>query len=240
MDFFIDLKNPKFLELDGVSMGVCFDNFMNWWFKKKSESKLFEFSREDIEVYNIDYLIKKNTKNFNIRTMYAKEFIMKEIDKNEDLKIIRDLFNMSTSKKCLMILQKFNAKSIDILFVIKINDNWVLNAFQIKCSDNFVIDEKLLFENKYEMTYLRNKIQLIFKINIIKSFITYISIYEIPKLCAEQNEDKFIYYNIKDDKLVNKNNQELINIPFYDGCYIPFVDEINENMPLEINPNLLL
>ena len=233
INFFIDIKSPNFLQLDGISMGVCFDNFMNWWFKKKSESKLFEFSSENIEVINIDYLIKKNTKNFNIKTMYKKEFILKEIDENEDLKKIRDQFNISISKKCLLIFQKFNAKSIDILFVIKINDDWVLNAFQIKCSDNFEIDEKLLFENKYEMTYLSNKIKLLFKINIIKSFITYISIYEIPKLCAKQNEDKFIYYNIKDDKLVNKNNQELINIPFYDGCKIPFVDEINENKILE-------
>ena len=245
INFFIDIKNPKFLEMDGVSMGVCFDNFMNWWFKKKSENKLFEFPCEDIEVYNINYLIKKNTKNFNIRTMYTNEYIFKEIEKNEDLKIIKDQFYISNSKKCILVFQKFNAKSIDILFIIKINnnnfnDNWVLNSFQIKCSDNFEIDEKLLFENKYEMTYLRNKIKLIFKINIIKSYITYISIYEKPKLCATKNRDKFIYYSIEDDKVVDKNNQELINIPLYDGCYIPFVDEINENKILELTKSFII
>ena len=180
------------------------------------------------------YLIKKNSKNFNIKTMYTNKFILKEINESEELKNIRDQFNLSDSIKCIMILQKFNAKSIDILFIIKINNNnWVLNSFQIKCSDYFEINDKLLFENKYEMSYLRNKIKLMFNLNITKSYITYISIYEKPKLCAKQNEDKFIYYNINDDKVVDKNNQELINIPFYDGCYIPFVDEMNENKILE-------
>ena len=79
------------------------------------------------------YLIKKNSKNFNIKTMYTNKFILKEINESEELKNIRDQFNLSDSIKCIMIFQKFNTKSIDILFIIKINNNnWVLNSFQMQ------------------------------------------------------------------------------------------------------------
>jgi len=233
--FFIDIKNSKFLELDGISMGVCFDNFMNWWFKRKAENKIFEFNNEEIQTYTLKYLIKKNTKNISIKEMYNIDFLKKEINENKELREIQIQNNILSSKKCIIIFQDFNAKSIDILFIIKNNDNkWILNSLQIKCSDNFHIDEKLLFENKFEMTYLRNKIKLVLGLDIIKSYITYISIYEKPKKCAEQNKEKFFYYNIKDDRVVDKNNQELSGIPFYEECRIFFVDEDNHNKIMEI------
>ena len=229
VNFFINIKNPHFLELDGISMGVCFDNFMNWWFKKRAEDKIFEFSKEEIKTYNLKYLIKKNSKNITIKEMYKNEYIEKEINDSEELKQLQNqLDDDINSKKCLIIFQEFNAKSIDILFIIKKNDFWILNSLQIKCSDSFEINEQLLNENKFEMTYLRNKIKLLFGLDAKESYITYISIKEKPKKCASQNPDKFFFYNIKEDMLVNKDNKELINIPFYEGCRIPFIDEINE------------
>ena len=233
--FFIDIKNPKFLELDGISMGAIFDNFMNWWFKKKAEKKIFEFNNEEIEIYNLKYLIKKNSKNINIREMYKNKFLKKEINESEELKQIKNQNNIFNSKKCLIIFQEFNAKSTDILFIIKDdNNNWILNSFQIKCSDTFQINEKLLYENRFEMTYLKNKIKLVFGLNVIKSYITYISLYEKQKQCTLQNKEKFFYYNIKDDKVVDQNNQELKKIPFYEECRIFFVDEGNENKIMDI------
>ena len=233
--FFIDIKNPKFLELDGISMGAIFDNFMNWWFKKKAEKKIFEFNNEEIEIYNLKYLIKKNSKNINIREIYKNKFLKKEINESEELKQIKNQNNIFNSKKCLIIFQEFNAKSTDILFIIKDdNNNWILNSFQIKCSDTFQINEKLLYENRFEMTYLKNKIKLVFGLNVIKSYITYISLYEKQKQCTLQNKEKFFYYNIKDDKVVDQNNQELKKIPFYEECRIFFVDEGNENKIMDI------
>ena len=229
-NFFIDIRNPEFLKLDGVSMGICFDKYMNFWFKKIIDNnQLFSYVNTEIEVIKVNYLIKKNTKKLTIKEIYKSNYISKEIEQNNELLEIKNKYSLNEalkSKKCIVIFQDFNAKGIDILFLVKMfNNDYNINSVQIKCSDFYEINDELLFINRFEMTYLKNKVKLLLGINVTNSFITYLTIKEMPKKCAINNLDKFFYYSIKEDKLVDRNNNEIENLPFYESCKIHFIEE---------------
>ena len=57
--YFIDIRDPEFMKLDGISMGVLFDKYMNRWFKLHCKLGFLEFSSDDIEAIDLKYLIKK-------------------------------------------------------------------------------------------------------------------------------------------------------------------------------------
>ena len=228
-EFFIDLKNEQFMELDGSTMGNIFDKFMNKFFEKKANTKLFQFSKNEIEIIHLKYAIKKNYGNIKIKDMIYKEVIMKEINSDNELILLKDYYtkNKIENKKCIIIFQKTNGKSIDILFIVKRygSEYFTINCFQMKCSNEFKIDDKLYEENQYELTYLKNKFELLLNIEIDNGYFNYISIKEMPKACAMKNKSKFFYYNIQEEKLVDNNNNEIIEIPFYDDCKIDLINE---------------
>ena len=228
--FFIDINNKEFEKLDGITMGNIFDKFINDLIKKKiNNSGFMEFLPNDIESFDVDYLIKKNYKNITITEMCSREFVENEIQSKDNLiklKLLGKSKNIKT-KKCIVIFQEFNAKSIDICFLIKRNnntDNFSMNSLQMKCSNGFVIDDKLLRNNRYEMTYLKYKFEKLFDIEIIESYITYLSIYDIPKKCAFNNRDKFFYYKRDDKTFVDIFERKIKQFPFYNSCKINFID----------------
>ena len=224
---FINIKSEEFRELEGGPKGTIFDIYMNLWFNKKTKSKLFQFNASDIEVIKIPSVIKKNSPNRKIEDFYYEKEVNKEINSSKYLKAIKQKYsNKKINKKCFVIFQAFYAKSIDIYFLIRENDSdsYVLNSIQMKCSDTYIIDENLLKKNTFEMTYVKNKFEILFDINIKSSFITYLSIKEDPKNCALNNESKFFYYNIELDQLVDKNNNEINELPFYQDCFINFIE----------------
>ena len=142
---FINIKSEEFRELEGGPKGTIFDIYMNIWFKKKAQSKLFQFNANDIEVIKIPSVIKKNSPNKKIEDFYYEKEVDKEINRCKYLKTIKQKYsNKKINKKCLIIFQAFYAKSIDIYFLIKENDSYVLNSIQMKCSDTYEIDENSL------------------------------------------------------------------------------------------------
>ena len=76
----------------------------------------------------------------------------------------------------------------------KNGNNYSINSIQVKCSYSFFIDPELLKNNRYEMTYLKNKFECLFGIKIIETFVTYLSISEKQKKCARKNDTKFPFY----------------------------------------------
>ena len=228
-DFFIDLKNKQFMELDGATMGNIFDRFMNKWFAKKANTKLFQYSKNEIEIIHLKYTIKKNYKDITIKDMIYKEVIINEIKSDNELLLLKDYYlnNKIENKKCIIIFQTTSGKSLDILLIVKRDGSeyFSINCFQMKCSNDFKINDKLYQENQYELTYLKNKFELILNIEIDTAYFTYISIKEIPKLCAMKNKLKFFYYSIQEEKLIDNNNQEIIEVPFYDDCKIDLINE---------------
>jgi hypothetical protein len=79
------------------------------------------------------------TKNF------TKTDVESEIRTSEQLILIKEkLKGIKKHKKCIILFQKFNGKSIDICFLIQRIDGvnfYSINSLQIKCSDKFIIDE---------------------------------------------------------------------------------------------------
>ena len=223
---FINIKSEEFRELEGGPKGTIFDIYMNIWFKKKTQSKLFQFNASDIEVIKIPSVIKKNSPNRKIEDFYNEKEVNIEINRSKYLKAIKQKYsNKKINKKCFVIFQAFYAKSIDIYFLVRDNDSYVLNSIQMKCSDTYVIDEDLLKKNTFEMTYVKNKFEILFNINIKSSYITYLTIKEEPKNFANSNESKCFYYSINLDQLVDKNNEEINEIPLYEDCFIHFIDD---------------
>jgi len=159
-------------------MGIFFDKFINNFIKKNIiKSGFVEFSKDDIQSFEIKYLIRNN---LSISDLCSKNFAEKEINSCNGL-INLEMPNDINKKKCIVIFQEFNAKSIDICFILKRNNdnennNYSINSLQMKCSDNFVINSELLRTNRYEMTHLKYKLEYLFNINIIESYITYLSI----------------------------------------------------------------
>ena len=90
---------------------------------------------------------------------------------------------------------------------------------------DFKINDKLYEQSQYELTYLKNKFELILNIEIDIGYFTNISIKEIPKQCAMKNKFKFFYYSIQEENLVDSNNKEINEIPFYDDCKIDLINE---------------
>lgn len=93
----------------------------------------------------------------------------------------------------------------------------------MKCSDSYSINEELLRNNRYEMTHLKYKPEYLLKINIIVSYITYLTIYDIPKKCAKNNLDKFFYFDRKNLRFVDQYNNIINKLPFYNTRKIEFV-----------------
>ena len=217
------------MELDGATMGNIFDKFMNKWFEKKANTKLFQYSNNEIEIIHLKYTIKKNYKDVTIKDMIYKEFIINEIKSDKELLLLKDYYlkNKIENKKCIIIFQTTSGKSLDVLFIVKRDGSeyFTINCFQMKCSMDFKINNKLYEQNQYELTYLKNKFELILNIEIDTGYFTYISIKELPKQCAMNNKFKFFYYSIQEEKLVDNNNKEIIEILFYDDCKIDLINE---------------
>ena len=224
---FIDIRNEEFLKLEGQPMGTIFDVYMNIWLKKKAKTRLFQFDGKDIEIIKIKSVIRKNQPNKKIEQLYFEEEIEKEIDKNKELSFLKERYkNLKKSKKCIIIFQGFCAKSIDVYFLIKKNENneFFINCIQMKCSDEYVIDDNLASKNPYEMTYVKHKIEILFNIKILASYITYMSIKEKPKKCAENNKSKFFLYCINNNNFVDFDGNEINELPFYKDCFVNFIE----------------
>ena len=132
-EFFIDLKNKQFMELDGATMGNIFDKFMNKWFEKKAKTKLFQFSKDEIEIIYLKYAIKKNYKDITIKDMIYKEVIINEIKSDKDLLSLKDYYskNKIENKKCIIVFQTTSGKSLDILFMVKRKGSYQLYSLQL-------------------------------------------------------------------------------------------------------------
>ena len=181
--YLIDINSLEFEKLDGASMGIFFDKFINNFIKENiAKSGIMEFLKDDIQSFQIKYLIRNN---LSISDLCSKSFAVKEINSGNGLMNLEIPIDIN-KKKYIIIFQDFNAKSIDICFILKRNNNnensnYLLNTLQMKCSNNFIIISELLRTNRYEMTHLKYKLKYLFNINIIESYINYLSIYDIPK-----------------------------------------------------------
>ena len=208
---FIDMKNPEFLKLPGAALGTNFDIEINKIFRDLMNKKYF-FEHQNKTQIVVENILEKNEKNGT--QIFTYNDVINKIDKVmfEDKK----KFEKTDFKKytCIGVFQnEFCGKAFDILFLTKKNEDryFNMNLIQVKCSDNFK-------ENKEEelipqVTYVKHKFSYLLNIEINNIYLSYLSIYQIPKKFAKSNQSRSFLYNIQTDKFVNFQNEEYTEFP---------------------------
>ena len=97
------------------------------------------------------------------------------------------------------------------------------------------------------MEYIREKYSYLLDIEIENnySYYTYLSLFENKKVFAEKNIDKFIFYSKDKDILVDKEGNEIKEIPLMDGAKIlsfktNFYNIYEEFLSMQYNIQLIL
>ena len=77
------------------------------------------------------------------------------------------------------------------------------------------------------MTYLQQKYQYIFGINIVDSYVLYMSIFELKKKFAEENQDICIFYSRTKRKIVDNKGNVLNKFPILVNAKVDLISKIN-------------
>lgn len=178
------------------------------------EANNIDENGDQIYGYNEVMNILKNNKS---------ETLLNLINKYKNKDLLHD-------KKLIVVFQKFIGKFVDILFLVKKeeNNNFTIVNLQIKLSDGFRILKKDKRQQPFQMTYLKEKYHYIFGINITDSYIIYLSLYEDRKKFAQKNPDIVIFYSKKLKKIVDGNGEELKKFPFPKRAKVPLISEFDK------------
>ena len=237
--FFIDINNPQFLELSDAAKSINFDEFMNDYFKK--ENSFFGYKSNEIEKAMDEYCLEKNSLNDKGEQIYKFIDVLDLLEENKSKskilsKLIEEYKNkdLIKNKKLIVVFQKFNGKFVDILFLVKKENNNIVNNdysivnLQIKLSDHFKITKQDKKLEPFQMTYLKEKYQYIFGINIIDAYIIYLAFYEYRKNFDINNEKICIFYSKEKYKLVDFKGNVLDKFPFLKKSKVELISKINE------------
>ena len=248
--FFINIRDEEFINLEKGPMEINFDIYMKDWIKKKRV--LFGINETDIEIIdNEDDILENNKFDITVKQMNKKKDIIQSI--NQNLKLVnfkeKYLKKKLKYKKLIIIYQKFSGKTTDFL-IIGFNESirkFILNSIQIKLSDSYYITKEIKEKIPLEMEYIREKYSYLLDIEIENnySYYTYLSLFENKKVFAEKNIDKFIFYSKDKDILVDKEGNEIKEIPLMDGAKIlsfkrNFYNIYEEFLSMQYNNQLIL
>ena len=224
--FFINVRSKEFMDLEPIPMGVNFDLYMNDWIKNRK--KIFNYNEDEIVFIKDEDILEKNKFDITGRQMFKKEDVIKTIKSNFKLINLRKecLSKNLNNKKLILVLQKFQGKTVDFL-MIAYNDKiskFILNSIQVKLSDTYKITKEEKKRLPFEIEYIREKYAYILNIDIENkySYFTFLSLYELKKKFAEKNMNKCIFYSRDNDILVNNEGKELLEFPMMDGALITF------------------
>ena len=216
-----------------MAQSVTFDENMNYFFK--NESSFFGYTADEIEKANDEYCLESNNLDKNGNQVFTFKEVMNVLRKNKS-QIFKDLVkkykskDILSNKKLILVFQKFRGKFVDILFFVKKenNDNYTIVNLQIKLSDTFKVSKKDKRQQPFQMTYLKEKYQYIFGINIVDSYVIYLSLYENRKKFDKINEDICIFYSKQLKKLVDNRGEELKKFPFPKNTTVPLLSEFDK------------
>ena len=232
-EFFIDINHPDFLKLDDTARSINFDENINYYFK--NETSFFGYNDCEIEKAFDEYCLEANNIDNNGDQIYEYNKVINILKSNKSetlLNLITKYKNKDLlhDKKLIVVFQKFRGKFVDILFLVKKeeNNNFSIVNLQIKFSDSFRILKKDKRQQPFQMTYLKEKYHYIFGINIIDSYIIYLSLYEDRKKFAEKNPDIVILFSKKIKKIVDGNGEELKKFPFLKRAKVPLISEFDK------------
>lgn len=250
--FFIDINNPQFMLLSDAAMSINFDEFINDYFKK--ENTFLGYKNEEIEKVIDEYCLENNSINKEGEQIYNYNDVMNLMEvnrlKSEKLSNLiekykdKELINI---KKLIVVFQQFNGKFVDIIFIVKKenNNNYSIVNLQIKLSNSFKITAKAKQDEPFQMTYLKQKYNIIFGINIIDAYVIYLSLFERKKKFAEDNINLCIFFSKNLMKLVDKKGNILNKFPLLKDAKVELISEFNmfinsfKNMLRETNKKKL-
>ena len=115
----------------------------------------------------------------------------------------------------------------------------------MKLSKTFKITKEDKKLEPFQMTYLQQKYQYIFGINIVDSYVIYASIFEMKRKFAEENQDICIFYSRKKRTFVDNKGNILNKFPFLDNAKVELISKLNllinsfQNMIQVSNPKKL-
>ena len=223
---FIDMKDPRFLELPPQLLGANFDIEMTNILKNLMDEEYFFEYKEKIKIYIDDILEKKENENEQI---YKKKDVIKKINENELLmRKKKECENINFKNySCIGVFQNdFCGKAFDILFFTKEKGMkfYNMDLIQIKCSDSYKEDKKELI---FQITYVKEKFSYLLNIEIGNIYLSYLSIFQKPKKFAESNKRRVFLYNIITDKFVNFENVEYKAFPILADSLVYSAEDSN-------------
>ena len=248
--FFIDIRDEAFMHLEPVPMGINFDIFMIDWIGK--QKNIFGFKNEEIEFVKDIEILEKNKYDVTGRQMFIKKEIISVVKNTQSLlDLKKECSNKNlNNKKLIIILQKFNGKSVDFI-ALGFNENskkFLLNCFQIKLSDSYKLTDDIKKRIPLEIEYIREKYAYIMNINIENqyAFFTYLGFFELKKKFIQNNIPKSIFYSKTKNSLVDEKGDVLTEFPMKEETKIyaykpPFFYLYEVHLSLELsNPYILI
>ena len=251
--FVIDIHNEDFLKLNDTTQSIYFDEFVNDYLRE--ENSFFGYEEEEIEKVIDDYSLENNSINEEGDQIYKYNDVISLIKENklkyENLSNLIKKYkgkNLLNNKKLIVVFQDFHGKFVDILLLVKKDNNleYSIVNLQIKLSKIFKITKKDKKLEPFRMTYLQQKYQYIFDINIVDSYIIYMSIFELKRKFAEENKDICIFYSRKQRKIVDSKGNILNKFPFLNDSKVELISKLNlfidsfKNMLEEISRKKLI
>lgn len=222
--FFINVRDNEFMKLEPIPMGISFDLYMIDWIKK--QKVLFGYTENEIEFIEDKEILEKGQYDITGRQMFMKNDIIKYINETDNLiKLKKECENKNLkTKKLIIVTQVFNGKSVDFIIIVynEQQNKFILNSIQIKLTDTYKIKKSIKERIPLENEYIREKYSYIMNIEIENTFsyFSYLGLYELPKKFATDNLGKFFFYSRDKDILVDKNGNELKEIPYMEGAKI--------------------
>ena len=231
--YFDDINSDEFLDLPDILQSMKFDRFGNEYFEK--EKSYFGYQDEEIEKVTDDYCLENNSfieKNQIYKINDVISLIEKNKLKNQNLSNLINKYkgkDLVKDRKLIVVFQKFRGKFVDILFLVKKEkyEAYSIVNLQMKLSKTFKIkneDKKL---EPFQMTYLQQKYEYIFGINIVDSYVIYASIFEMKRKFAEENQDICIFYSRKERAFVDNKGKIINKFPFLDKGRVELISKLN-------------
>lgn len=230
--YFIDINSDEFLELPDTLQSIQFDEYVNEYFEK--ENSYFGYKDTEIEKVKDDYCLENNS--FSEKNqIYTFNEVISLIEtnklKNKNLSNLINKYkgkNLVNNKKLIVVFQKFRGKFVDILFLVKKENSieYSIVNLQMKLSKTFKIKKEDKKLEPFQMTYLQQKYQYIFDINIVDSYVIYTSIFELKRKFAEEHQDICIFYSRNKRTFVDNKGNVLNKFPFLNNAKVELIPKL--------------
>ena len=233
----INMKHPNFLKLPPQALGINFDINMNEIILQSIKDEAPFFGHKNKTYLFVEDILEK-LGNDKVQ-IYKKEDVISTLEKMNDIKNLKnnlDKINYNEYSLIGIFQEDFNGKAFDLLIILKENEeeDFIMDLIQIKCSDTYSPKEDEII---YQVKYVKVKFEYLLNIKIGKTYLSYLSIYQLPKKYASDNQEKSFLYDIYLDKYVDFEGNEYKKFPILNGAII--YDEEEYDILIDLQKELI-